>query len=349
MVTASDSAAQFNALLAPLAEALPQTYRELSEVCNGSDVLVSGPVQPAALMVHETTGIPFVTVQNVHFTNGGTRSFQQALSELVNPFRRQLGLSALYDPIGDANRADTVLFAMSRHIRQPRKQWPNHYHMTGYFFLDQEWKPDPALVEFFASGDPPIVVTFGSMAHGNPDAMTELILSAINKVGCRAVIQHGWGELAKRTLPETVRAIGFAPHSWVFARSAVIVHHGGAGTTAAVFRSGVPSVFVPHTWDQPIWAALAKEMGCTGDIIPLTELTAERLANAISDVLCAQPYRDAAAKLGSQIGQENGVRTARLLIEELISKIGLAEEPLGLRGIVHGQNTRVPEDTSFKG
>ncbi|MCA1566112.1 MAG: glycosyltransferase [Acidobacteria bacterium] len=327
MMDMPESAGEISALFAPLAEALPQMFDDLRAACRDADVLISGPVQPAGRMVHEITSIPFVTVQNVHFSSGGTIAFQQATASIINPFRAQFGLPPLRDPLMDANSSQLVLYAMSRHVRKPLLEWPPHYHMTGYFFLDmEERQPDPALLEFLAAGEPPVVLTFGSMTHDDPGMLTELLLDAVRIAGCRAIIQHGWSGLAQRRLPPNVYAAGFMSHSWLFPRAACVIHHGGSGTTAAVFRAGVPSVFVPHAWEQDIWAELGRELGCAKAVIPYPELTAERLGKTIAATLSDPHTRTAAATLGEKIRSEPGVRLARQLIEELISRIGLYEQ-----------------------
>ena len=91
-----------------------------------------------------------------------------------------------------------------------------------------------------------------------------------------------------------------------------------------VFRSGVPSVFVPHAvFDVHYWALLAEELGCAPAAIPFPELTAERLANAISKILTTPRFRKTAAELGERVRQEQGVKQARLLIERLVHEVGL--------------------------
>src|SRR5262249_38784692 len=152
----------------------------------------------------------------------------------------------------------------------------------------------------------------------------KLILTATQKAKCRTVIQHGWSGLAQMKLPESVLAIDYVPHSWLFPRARLVVHHGGSGTTAAVFRAGVPSVFVPHAWDQPVWADLARELGCAVEVIPFPELTADRLGDAIVRTLADSACTDAAARLGKNVRSEPGVRRARLLIEELVINVGLS-------------------------
>lgn len=328
MHTMPDTVEEMCALFAPLALALPQMYHELRAACRDADVLISGPMQPASRMVHETTGIPFVSSQENHFGGGGTPAFQQATASLINPFRAQFGLRPLCHPVThDANSPQLALYAMSRHISPPPIDWPAHYHMTGFFFLDDDaWQPDPELAAFMAAGEPPVVVTFGSMAHDDPGALTDLILEAIRRAGCRAVIQQGWSGLAQQKLPPNIYAVGYVPHTWLFPRAACIVHHGGPGTAAAAFRAGVPSVFVPHTFDQPVWAALAHDLGYAGPPIPYQELTAARLGAAITMTLATPRYYQLAAEISQKIWSEQGVQKARHSIEQLVYKIGLQRE-----------------------
>jgi sterol 3beta-glucosyltransferase len=332
MMVEPDSAAQLRSSFTPLVAALPQMFEELRAACQSADVLISGPVQPAARMVHETMGLPFVSVQVSHFGGIGTPALQEASASLINPFRLRHGLPPLQHPLTiDANSPQLALYAMSRHIRPPQADWPTHYHLTGFFFLDDEEEPsDPALHQFLAAGEPPVVVTFGSMSmtHGEPEALTDLLLKAVRLAGCRAIIQSGGEESRRHRLPPDVMTVGYVPHGWLFPQAACVVHHGGGGTAGAVFRSGVPSVFVPHghLFDQHYWAALGLELGCAAASIPYSQLTAARLAAAISRTLADPHYSQAAAALGRKIAAEQGVRRARLLIEQLISRIGLCEE-----------------------
>ncbi len=324
MVTMPETAAGIESLLAPLADALPAMYGDLRAACTSADLLISGPVQPAGLAVHETIGVPYVSVQNVHYASGGVAPFREALSSVVNGFRTRLGLRPLHDPLLQPNDAAAlVLVAMSRHVRARPVSWPSHVHLTGYFFLDETWTPDASLAAFLASASPPIVVTFGSMTHADADRLTAIVAQATARAGCRAVLQRGWSGLGSRELPPHVHRLEFAPHDWLFPRASLVVHHGGSGTTASVFRAGRPSVFVPHAWDQPIWAQLARDLGCAAPMIPLTELTADRLTTAITDVLATPGYHHAALALGRRIRAERGVETACHLIEQLASQLGL--------------------------
>jgi len=324
------SAEHMYRLLDPLVSALPQVYEQLLEVCARTDVLISGPAQPVARMVHETQGTPFVSVQFSHFGGTGLPALQQASSALINPFRTKLGLSPLNNPLTiDANSPQLALYAMSRHIRPQQAGWPAHYRVTGFFFLDDKnWQPETGLLNFLSSGQMPVVITFGSMGQTreDPDSLRKIVIQACEIAGCRAIFQQG-GE-SHRLLSERVYAAGHIPHAWLFARAACIVHHGGGGTVGAVLRSGMPSVFVPHgkIFDQHYWAKLAQELGCAGPAVPYSELTAERLGAAIKHTLERKSYSEAASALGEKVRREQGVSNARHLIEELIRKVGLRSD-----------------------
>lgn len=310
----------FKASLTILSSMLPQMFSELSEICRNTDVLISGNLQPVSRMLHELSGIPFVSVHTNHFARMQPTAYRRAAGAVINPFREQHGLSALEDPVHvDASSPQLTFYAISRYLRAPDPNWPAHYHVTGFFFLEEkEWQPPLELIRFLESGDPPVIIGFSSIVHSDPQTMTDLLLEAIRLAGCRAIIQHGWSGLAKnRYLPPSVLSIGFAQHTWLFSHAACVVHAGGAGTTAATLRSGVPAIFVPHIGDQPMWAALVHGLGCARDTIPYGELTSERLAAAITRALSDPELSRQAAALGAKIRAEQGVSRARLLIEQL--------------------------------
>jgi sterol 3beta-glucosyltransferase len=111
------------------------------------------------------------------------------------------------------------------------------------------------------------------------------------------------------SIPEEIFILESAPHSWLFPRMAAVVHHGGAGTTAAGLRAGVPSIIIPFSNDQFAWGRRVYELGVGSKPIPRKKLTAERLSDAIKFALESN-IKDASIDLGIKIQSENGAETA---------------------------------------
>src|SRR5713226_6513996 len=99
------------------------------------------------------------------------------------------------------------------------------------------------------------------------------------------------------------------PHSWLFPRVSAVVHHGGAGTTGAGLRAGVPSIVTPFVADQPNWAGRIEALGVGPRPIPFRELTADLLADAIRQATSDTAMRQRASDLGEQIRSEDGIGT----------------------------------------
>lgn len=311
---------------------LPDLLDTTLKLCRTADLLVAGHLQPAAQMAHELTQIPFASVQVNHFGGRREPAERRAVGAVINRFRSQHGLVPLEDPLhSGANSPQLALYAVSRHLGLATEGWPAHWHITGFFFLDERgWEPPADLVRFLESGPAPVVFSFSSLTHADPEAVTDTILDAVRRTGCRAIVQRGWSGLAAGRMPEGVHAAGFLPHTWLFPRAACVVHHGGAQSSAAVFRAGVPAVVVPHVRDQPIWAEFSRNLGVAGPPIPGAELSGERLAAALAETLGSEDRREAAASLGARIRSEEGVDRGRRLIEELSAKVGLRAGPVSL-------------------
>ncbi len=156
------------------------------------------------------------------------------------------------------------------------------------------------------------------MGLEDADATIEAILSAIRQCGCRAVVSAGWGGLRAADLPPEIFAAEAVPHDWLFPRMAAIVHHGGAGTTAAALRAGVPSVLVPFMVDQFFWARRLRERGVAPPGIPHGRLGGPALAAALQRALTDPALRGRAADLGALIRAEDGLARAVTRIEATV-------------------------------
>ena len=315
-------------LLAPFRPSFEQICGELTNLCNDAAVLISGPVQPLARIVHETTGIPFVSIQLCNFGGYGGPLLRECGGSLINSFRRDMGLPSILDPLTiGSNSPQLALYAMSRHLRPRATNWPGHYHLTGFFFpSDRSQTPDENLATFVEAGAPPVVFTFGSMRHQDDRRLCEMLVEVMLMLGRRAVFQGFRPPSHEAASNADFFWTDFAPHLWLFPRAACVVSHGGAGTSAAIFRSGIPGVWVPHGtfYDQIYWAQLAWESGVAVRPVMYSEATPKRLEQAIRESIDNALIRRAATDFSVRVRAERGVHTARHLIDSLIGGFGLS-------------------------
>jgi UDP:flavonoid glycosyltransferase YjiC (YdhE family) len=131
----------------------------------------------------------------------------------------------------------------------------------------------------------------------------------------RAVVQSGWAGLGP--VGDDVLLVGDLPHEWLFPRVAAVVHHAGAGTTGAGLRAGVPAVPVPVLVDQPFWADRLHRLGVAPPPLPLDELTADTLADALRACLDEPTCRDRATALASRIRAEDGAAAVVPIVTRL--------------------------------
>lgn len=230
-------------------------------------------------------------------------------------WRRALGLEplGLGGPFPLVTRGGLpVLYGMSRALVPPPPDWPDTVRVTGAWFL--EGGPLPAeVVEFLDAGPPPIVMGFGSRLGTEPDAWTDVAVSAARRVGARLLLLTGWGGVTDAT-SDDVLAVPEAPHDRLLPRAAAIVHHGGAGTTHAGARAGIPSLVVPGFADQYFWA---ERIRATGAGMRLDDPDVDSLTLAFSRAL-HQPW-PRARRVAERIAAEDGVATAVREVDRLLA------------------------------
>lgn len=184
--------------------------------------------------------------------------------------------------------------------------WPHH---------DAAERLPTDLEDFLRAGPRPVLIGFGSMASGDGERLSEIAVRALRRAGLRGILQAGSAGLAADG--DDVLTIGDVPHALLFPRLAAVVHHGGAGTSAAALRAGVPAVTVPVTADQPFWARRLAASGAATDPIPFRSLSAERLAHSLHQVVKQQTHSRAAAQAAQHLGTENGAAQALKAIQQL--------------------------------
>ena len=264
---------------------------------------------------------------------GNRQSHRAFLSMMSMPYRRMmnrwrrevldmppLGLFA-HEHLPDGQPIP-ALYPFSRHVVPPPADWPESAHVTGYWFLDAQpdWQPPRSLVDFLATGPAPIYIGFGSMSWNDPTQATQAVLGALAETGQRGILAKGWGGLAASDLPDNVYILEAAPHDWLFPQVAAVVHHGGAGTTAAGLRAGKPTLICPFLADQPFWGKRVFDLGVGPAPIPQKRLTTERLVAAIRQMTSDADMQARAARLGELIRTEDGVGNAVNLIRQAVGE-----------------------------
>jgi len=345
----------FLAIAAFQANAAKQAALEWAEdsmaACTGMEVLLAGIGGLfIGISLAEKLNIPLIQAHSIPFTP--TKSFPGALFPQtalklasVNYLSHQITRQVMWQGFRVADKvvrqaalglpsapflgpyrsraleSMPVLYGFSPSVIPPPTDWDTDKKITGYWFLDEEdaWQPSPDLVDFLNSGSAPIYIGFGSMSNRNPEETAELVINAVRLSKQRAILLSGWGGLHSHALPDSVFLLSAVPHAWLFPRVAAVVHHGGAGTTAAGLRAGVPTIIIPFFGDQPFWGARVIELGVGPKPIPRKRLTSENLAQALHETVTNEAMRQRASNLGSRIRAEDGIASA----VEIIQRIGI--------------------------
>jgi sterol 3beta-glucosyltransferase len=248
------------------------------------------------------------------FWHGGNTVYRRLRKQFLTDLPRKLYWP--FSQTGDRPLSPLVIAVSPTVLPYPADWTSPHIHMPGFFFLDEPgYTPPPALADFLAAGEPPLCVSFGSMVNRDAERIGQAVLEALRRTRQRGLLLTGWGGWIPDPLPVDVFALEAAPHDWLFPRCNVIVHHGGAGTTAAGLLSGKPNVVVPFAGDQPFWGKRLAALGAGPAPLPEDKLDAETLTSALTSALTDPSICQRAAQLGATIRLEDGLGQAVRIIE----------------------------------
>ncbi|KAI8391677.1 uncharacterized protein BYT42DRAFT_610878 [Radiomyces spectabilis] len=250
------------------------------------------------------------------------------ISKYVNRFRKNV----LHLPATTLEKLELWkvphIYSFSPTVVVPPKDWPDYIHCTGYWFLEQSehtWEPEPELEAFLSADDdrPIIYIGFGSIIVPDPEEVSRTIVDAVQQANVRAIICKGWSSrLSKK--PETkdpnvesskileghsdqILNLNSVPHDWLFPRIRGVVHHGGAGTTAAGLKAGLPTIIKPFFGDQRFWGQRIEELG-VGVCMP--KLSVDKLTDALVTITENKTMIMKAKSVGETLAKENGLKTA---------------------------------------
>lgn len=231
-------------------------------------------------------------------------------------WRREAGLPPRPRPLDLMHDARgkpwPLLHAHSPNLLPRPGDWPEHAHVTGLLRLPQtaKWSPSKELLKFLEDGPAPVYVGFGSMAGRDPARRAQQVLAGLAEVGLRGVIARGWGGLNATELPKTVHALDSAPHDWLFPRMEAVVHHGGAGTTAAGLLAGRPTLICPFFGDQPFWGRRVHELGLGPEPIPQRSFSTSAFATALRRLVNDASVAQACLAMQKRLKEEEGCAQA---------------------------------------
>ena len=195
----------------------------------------------------------------------------------------------------------------------PRPEdWPKQCQVVGTFVLDRQGSDEfdesefQEFIEWITEGQPPIFLGFGSMVIKDTNRLAEMIKRAVVQADCRMVVQSGWSKIDVSGEPRCIN-IGPCPHDWLLPQTTAVIHHGGAGTTAAGLRHGLPTLVCPFFGDQFLWGEMVRRAGVGPAPCPIDDLTDEVLAEKLVELQSTEIHRNA-RQMAEAMATEDGVR-----------------------------------------
>ncbi|BBY15557.1 hypothetical protein MLIT_11490 [Mycolicibacterium litorale] len=319
-------------------EGWAQMSRSLDELADGADLILTGTTyQELAANVAEAHGIP---LSALHYfpVRPNTKVLPVPLpSAVVGPAwavgewahwrvlkgaeddqRRELGL-----PPAGTRAVRRMLEAGALEIQAYdeiffpglAEEWGPDRPLVGAITLEKDTEVDDDVVSWIAAGTPPIYFGFGSMPVKSPADAIAMIEAACADLGERALICSGVLDIAGLSHGAHVKVVRSVNHAAVFPLCRAVVHHGGAGTTAAGVRAGIPTLVLWVGAEQPIWGSRVRALG-VGDYQRFSSTTRKSLRQSLRKVL-GRPYVERAREAAAAMTKPaTSVGTAADLLED---------------------------------
>ena len=242
-------------------ERLTQTWTEksatLTPLANEADLLLAGiNEQELAANVAEYQGIPLAAL---HFFPARLLStgvlYSNMTKAVAEAQRRALGLPEAAGP----SRASLEIQAYDALcLPGPAAEWvepDGRRPFVGALTLESPTDADDDALSWIAAGRPPICFGLGSTPISSPADTVAMIAAACTQLGERALICSGPNDFADVPRLDHIKVVDAVNHAAILPACRAVVHHGGAGTTAAGLRAGIPTLVLWLWLDQPVWAA----------------------------------------------------------------------------------------------
>lgn len=307
------------------------------KACQDTDLLIESPSAMAGIHIAEALAIPYFRAFTMPWTRtrayphafavpehkmGGAYNyvtyvmfdnvFWTAIAGQVNRWRKkELGLRSTNLDQLHPNKVP-FLYNFSPSVVVPPLDYSDWIRVTGYWFWDEgsDFKPPNELTDFIskarADGKKIVYIGFGSIVVSDPAALTKTVVESVLKADVRCILSKGWSDrLADKSaavpevpLPPEILQIKSAPHDWLFSRIDAAAHHGGAGTTGASLRAGLPTIIKPFFGDQFFFGSRVEDLGVG---ICMKKLNVSVFSRALWEATHSERMMVKAAVLGEQI------------------------------------------------
>ncbi len=307
------------------------------KACQDTDILIESPSAMAGIHIAEALGIPYFRAFAMPWTRtrayphafavpehkmGGAYNyityvmfdniFWKATAGQINRWRKkELGLRSTSLDKLQPNKVP-FLYNFSPFVVVPPLDFSDWIRVTGYWFLDEasDWSPPETLIEFIARARADekklVYIGFGSIVVADPAALTKTVVESVLKADVRCILSKGWSDrlgnrdatVAEVPLPPEILQITSAPHDWLFKQIDAAVHHGGAGTTGASLRAGLPTIIKPFFGDQFFFGSRVEDLGVG---ICMKKVNVSVFSRALWEATHSQRMITKARILGEQI------------------------------------------------
>ena len=317
-----------------LRKELLSQFRIFPKIIAGADLVVGASLVGALSSVAESMNIPYRFVAfcpsllpsgnhpSFVFKHQGFPEYYNRMTWRIGAIFNRFGLTALINkerkklslkPVKDAwlhILGQHAIVASDKAISVVPPDVVPTVAQTGYLHLDQPNQHLEKLEAFLNNGPPPVYAGFGSMPKKTQIDNVSMIVQAARAAGSRVVIAKSWKEPSEFSRSEDVFFISEYPHLKLFPRMAGVIHHGGAGTTAASAASGVPQIVVPHILDQYYWGHQVYRSNLGPKPIWRHRINAGKLAGAIGEILSNEHMRQKAKDVSNMIDRRRSLDTA---------------------------------------
>lgn len=322
---------------------LEAMYQAALALCRASDVVIGGSSSWVLKAAALATNVPFVSL---HYYPGIVPSrlvpppifpnwrilarpgwallgllMDLAFRGPARAFFAAKGLPPIRHALPDVLFSERLnLLAASPTFYPPVPDWSPAFCVTGELRMPSEfetWQPSSELAAFLAAGEKPVLMSLGSMEHMAPQRARTLLIESARRAGVRAIVQ------SKASTEEgadgALYFLPWAPHARLARYCSAFVHHGGAGTSHAALRAGLPSIVVPFIFEQGLWAKRLRQLGAARKARSFWRTTPAQLARELRATLADPELSRNAVRAASAMASEDGAGQAIRRLEQLLA------------------------------